>query len=201
MAFGGMDGHPVSKLPFWGTIGKAYGALFGNFGQALKISWLWLLVLAVLAFYMARLQYDFLLDRVGQAKPGEPPPPAIFVSGLLLNLLTLVAGSSIAVAWHRLLILGERPGLSGANVLGDTVWRYIGAALLMGIMIVIPAAIVAGITMALTMGLSGGMPPPGPAFGLAFLAMAILWVAIVVVAMRWGLVLPARAVGDRALRF
>ncbi len=36
---------------------------------------------------------------------------------------------SIAVAWHRLVILNERPGCSGCNIATKDLWRYVAAAI------------------------------------------------------------------------
>jgi hypothetical protein len=67
-----------------------------------------------------------------------PAQAAMPIGSLLLEhgstLVFMLAGVSIAVAWHRRFILGEQPEFSAANVATSSVWRYVGAGLAIGLM-------------------------------------------------------------------
>ncbi len=45
-----------AKLPVWKTISEAYAAFFENLASVLKITWLWLIVLGLLAYYNGEQQ-------------------------------------------------------------------------------------------------------------------------------------------------
>ena len=122
------------KLPFWRTVGRAYAAPFVNFGSLLSAAWLWLLVLTpvllVIFWFFVPSMAEYL------AKLGTDPDPATSMEypipsaqlqllSLLTQIVILPAIASIAVAWHRLILAGERP--SGTYLRFDrSVWLYAG---------------------------------------------------------------------------
>jgi hypothetical protein len=116
-----------------------------------------------------------------------------------LSALALIfAGVSIAVAWHRRLILEEHPGLSGSNVATKSVWRYAWMGLAIGLVVIVP-------TLALSLSmflLSSPIVTGGaPRFPLLAPVIFLLFVAAFAVFLRLSLLLPARAVGDVNLTF
>jgi hypothetical protein len=60
------------------------------------------------------------------------PGPAFLVTHVLLFVVGFLALSSTAVAWHRLILLGERPPAIYLRV-GGPVMRYLGRFLLIGL--------------------------------------------------------------------
>ncbi len=54
-------------------------------------------------------------------------------------LVFTFAGVSIAVAWHRRIILGEQPGFSGSNVATKSLWRYDGVGFAIGLIAFLPS--------------------------------------------------------------
>jgi hypothetical protein len=118
---GGPPDLAYPKLPFWDTVTLSYSSYFRHFTDVLRVSWLWLLVAAGFTSFANWQQWSWMATAMANLKPGLPPPqmPQPTEMAVLLNLdniLILLAGFSIAVAWHRLMILGERPGFSGSNV-------------------------------------------------------------------------------------
>jgi hypothetical protein len=55
--------QPYPKLPFWDAVSLAYSTYFGHFVDALRASWLWMIILAALTCVLA-----------GNSGHGWPPP-------------------------------------------------------------------------------------------------------------------------------
>jgi hypothetical protein len=199
-----------AKLPFWQTVSLSYSFYFQHLGDALRISWLWLLIFVPLAGATNWLQMSWFSEVIATMKPGEPPPPpampiAMTILGTASNLVMFLAGCSIAVAWHRLVLLDEHPGLSGGNIFSRNVWRYVGMGLAILLMGGLPAvAVVASVSLwTLPYAVDGGAPAmsaarPNPA---VFILIPIVYLAACIIVMRLCLLLPARAVGDTRLTF
>lgn len=63
---------------------------------------------------------------------GVPPSPAFFLTAVLLPVVGFLAFCSTAVAWHRLILLGEQPPAIYVG-LGGPVMRYLGRCLLIAL--------------------------------------------------------------------
>lgn len=109
---------------------------------ALKIAWPWLVLLVLLGQPFTPFQFFDLLeeDRIEET---------IYPGIILLNVIIYVsAWSSIAVLWHRRILLGEESmdfiivNKSAVNYLRRYIWIAINVALLM-FLILIPFAIIA----------------------------------------------------------
>ena len=119
----------------------------------------------------------------------------------LAHALLLFAGVSIAVAWHRLMILGERPGLSASNIATGNLWRYIGIGLVFILITILPFLLLA-VPMFYILPSAGApaAPPPTGFFALVLTVVVLSWFATAAV-LRLSLLLPARAVGNFSLTF
>jgi hypothetical protein len=201
--------EPYPKLPLADTIGLSYSTYFQHFIDALRASWLWMAMVATITGVVSWHQWSWFGTAMAELKPGAPPAlnhmsyPAGFaaLTGLDDILLTL-AGVSIAVAWHRLLILGERPGFSGSNVATRDLWRYIGMGLAIGLMVMLPIVAIIFPAFYFILPLQHAAPgsPPAALFLLIPLFFVLYFVGIAVV-LRLILLLPARAAGDLSLTF
>jgi hypothetical protein len=194
------------KLPFWHTVSLSYSSYFRHFTDVLRASWLWLLVAGGITCFASWQQWSWMATAMADLKPGlppphMPPPPGMAALLSLANILIPLACVSIAVAWHRRMILGERPGLSGSNVATKTVWRYIGMAIAIFLINFLPAV---GVMFPAVAFLLPAMAGEGssPAGLFAMIALMLVLVAVgLAVAFRLSLLLPARAVGDVSIRF
>lgn len=121
------DAAPA-KLPFWRTLGEAYGAWFKNLPELIRIAWLWILIMVPIVGLFMWWQAQALLDLMQNARVGRPDPnPAMTALMQAINAVILLPIlSSIAVAWHRLLLRNEH--VSGPYVRLDAV--VIGYAVL-----------------------------------------------------------------------
>ena len=189
--------RPTGKLPFWEMVGRAYALPLEHAGAIVQMTWAWALILAVGtgALYS-------LLDaaQLAAIQRGEGLGPA---SLNLVSLLTgLIVGSSVAVGWHRLLLLGEPQGGGAYLRLDNTVWRYIAVAGLM-LLISLPFLAAAFLMSQLTPDLAARAdnPPAEVAgwMGLLFIVLLGAMVLAFLLTTRLSLVLPARAIDDMVL--
>lgn len=84
------------KIPFWSTIDRAYEMTYDTIRPALRIALGWLLVTPLVVAAIHWLLWHWRSDT---ATLDMPTALALFAS--------VLAGSSVAVAWHRLFLLGE----------------------------------------------------------------------------------------------
>jgi hypothetical protein len=210
------QGAANSKLPLWNMIRRSYQTYFYNFPDVLRISSLWLVLIAVLTGMANRVQWSWGAAVLADMKPGTPwqslaplPRPAEAVwLGNTANLILLLAGISIALAWHRRVILGEHPGLSGSNVVARSMWQFVRAGLAICIIVIVPGLILALIVF-LTMrfwlhplGIGGVAKISNWQFTILMPMIFFAYLAAsIAVVLRLILLLPARAAGDLALTF
>jgi hypothetical protein len=199
----GRQGQPYPKLPFWDTVGLSYSTYFSNFIDALRASWLWLIVAAALTAVASWSQWSWMADVMANAKAGFRPqlarPFETVLLGNLDNVILLLAGVSIAVAWHRRMILNEQPPFSGINIVTKNLWRYIVNAVALFFIMFLPMAIfvLPGIL------LFAPRPETTPSL-IFFLQIPIAFAAYgagLAIATRLTLLLPARAIGNTNLTF
>lgn len=108
-------------------IDGTFNALFSNFGDFLKICWAWFSIQVLATLLLGREAAD-LVD-------GPAFDPQQLAGSLALLALSVVSGASIAVAWHRRVLLGERPGavhLAFGRREVAYAWRLAAIALLGG---------------------------------------------------------------------
>jgi hypothetical protein len=184
------------KLPLWDTICSSYSTYFNHITDVLRISWLWLAI-AVLS---AGVQRFWIGNAVAVVQPGARPHVPAGPSALesLCNFLLLLGIVSIAVAWHRRMILNELTWFSAGNVFTKSFWRYIGVAILISLVAVLPVLLLFFIVLILVhpFSSSGGSGHPALAALILVPASIALYVTSMAVILRLSLLLPARAVGD-----
>ena len=121
-------------------IRHAFRIVFGNLGDALKVSvgpYLILTVIAALGVTMIAETGGFLSPNSPVGVDQDMNPSAIFlILGLAVAALFVV--SWVAVSWHRFILLEEYPGWL-PQLSGRPVWPYVGRSLLYGFVIVLAA--------------------------------------------------------------
>ncbi|UFX48354.1 hypothetical protein HAP47_0017530 [Bradyrhizobium sp. 41S5] len=129
---------PYPKLPFSSTVRLSYSSYFRNLADLLRVAWPALLLVTAVAGLTKWQQ--------GPEAFGDftAPPSFWAVSAWLRALLlidttlTIVVAVSIAVTWHRLIILKEPPSLIGRNVATINFWRYVVISLVLGALGLVP---------------------------------------------------------------
>jgi hypothetical protein len=196
---------PYPKLPFWDAVSLAYSTYFLHFIDALRASWLWLIVGSVLTGFASWQQWSWMATAMANLKPGHPPqmpkPTEMAVLLSLDNIGLLLAGVSIAVAWHRLMILEERPGFSGSNVATKNLWRCVAMAIAIFLINFLPVAVVMLPQFYFLGPLKAGGNPPPPGFFAVIPLMFVLGAVGIAVAFRLSLLLPAQAIGNSSITF
>jgi hypothetical protein len=166
-------------LPLWPAVRASYGIVIQNFGQLIRMSWLWLLILLPVTAALRWLSLEI--------EPWEAEPAGSLLDALA-NLIQLPALASIAVAWHRLVLRHERVQDGLYLRLDRTVLRYTVYLFILFVLTDGPITIVTSL-------LAGDSADPitiGIAFGIILLALAIA----IFVLPRLSLVLPAIALGE-----
>ncbi len=137
------------KLPLWNTIYRAYATWLSNPLDVLRISWLWL----ALAILTSLVEWSSISGTVADAgresRPHIPIEISVFVG--LSNFFLMLSPFSIAVAWHRRIILDEQPRFSGSNVFTKSLWYYIGAGILITLTAWLPIVLIFLITAVFSM--------------------------------------------------
>jgi hypothetical protein len=206
----GPQGAANPKLPLGNTIALAYSTYVRNIPDVLRASWLWLaliLPLTGVASWLRWSQVTGIMAGANAAMPAHAVTDASRVTGttvldLAVSLIWLLAGVSIAVAWHRRIILGEHPGLSGSNVATKTLWRYVLTGIdICAIIILLWLAIVVSIYLSSIFS-TGGIPRlTSSGYITLFLVILVFHIAAYAAVVRLSLLLPACAVGDLDLTF
>jgi len=187
-------------FPAWDLAGKSYRALFQNFGYALKICWAWIVVMA-----SAIVAADLIRSGSGVQGSGEELSSSWFLA-LCLWLLLFAALSSIAVAWHRMLLLGERDPSPVYLRMDRLVAVYYAYALLVFLISLLPYAAVWAVGQLLKLTEttffsrgSGGQTPIDYLFsqqgllGFPLLQIAA-FIVLVMLTARLGVALPGKAI-------
>ncbi|MBR1219197.1 hypothetical protein JQ557_14430 [Bradyrhizobium sp. U87765 SZCCT0131] len=175
----------LPKLPLRATIRLAYATFFDGFRDVLRISSAWLVACALLGAMSNWLKLNQTVDTLRYQMVPRTPITSWLVDGAFF-IAFLLAGVSIAVAWHRLLILHEAPPPSGSNITTGRVWRYLGTALLITLVILVPTLVAIAPVFLLFWG------------WLAIVVIGV-YIAALLVGGRLSIMLPAQAVDDRTM--
>jgi hypothetical protein len=163
----------MNKLPPFQTIKHALKAVFQFRNDGIRIGLPWILVLAVMS----------LIDRSFSVAPDPANGPAnmIIPSPMELGIaaLSLVIFSSIAVNWHRYILLDEITASEKIFRLDRPVWNYVGRTLLIMLATLIPVLV-------LSFAFVTALPNFGPLLAVPFFVAGIY-------IMRMSVALPAIA--------
>lgn len=194
-----MSNTQPKLFPAWDLASKAYRALFENLGYAVRICWAWVLVMAA-----AVVAADLIAAGSGVDGFDDKSPNLVLV--VPLWLLLFGALSSIAVAWHRWLLLGEKITEVVYLRLDMRVAVYYGYAMAVFLISLAPIALVWGISAIMQYGgtlifapADDGRTPVDILFsqqgllGFPLLQIAA-FIVLVILTARLGVVLPARAI-------
>ncbi|NJM29866.1 MAG: hypothetical protein HC855_06980 [Rhizobiales bacterium] len=131
-------------LPVMNIFSHSIRSVIDNIGFAFHVSWPWML--AILPIHVGTSVYAAL----NMPTDAEPWKPMVILSGFVSALATMVAFASIAVNWHRYILLDEIPQGAQRLRLDSTVWRYVGNTLLifliMFLILIVPGIILGILT-------------------------------------------------------
>lgn len=162
--------------------------IFGNLGQALKVSigpYL-ILIVAIVGFFVSAEGVVV----TGNSSPG-------FLIGMLLIVaLALFVFGWVAVSWHRFILLEEYTSALPA-VSGRPIWPYVGKAILLFLLIFaasIPIFFILSIVAAPALNAPADFNTPAVPFTV-LVVFAIAALIMSVLSLRWGVALVGTALG------
>lgn len=172
---------------------RCLGQVLRNWLAALKLSWLWMVILAL-------AWVGFIAVSVASKQSAPDGGNVGFIAGvLLLIVLALLAFATIAVGWHRYVLREEQIGwfifLKSDWPIGPYIWKSLKITLV----IVIPASIIAflvGMFSYMLLGVSEEASLNLTAQVVLFLVNTLLSVGITWIFYRIGVGLPAAALGE-----
>jgi hypothetical protein len=176
------------QLPIFAALSHAFSSVWDHRAVAFRISWAWYVILAIILAAGGQ----FLGGR--PAGDGQTLPPDTVAIEFGMILIVLVINSSIAVNWHRFILLDEVPGHLESLRLDGRVWRYFGNTLLLVLGIGVVSVLAA--FPLIFIAVAAGAMQLAPLAGL----IAILAVAAFVF-LRLGIKLPAIAIDGGDFRF
>jgi hypothetical protein len=132
------QGQAMRQIPVFKAIEHAFRSTTDNIGFAFHVSWPWLLML--LPLNVATNLYIVLnnIQPRGGAEPDIAALGRFFTASAPLAIASIIAYASIAVNWHRYVLLDEIPQGWNRLRIDSLMWRYIGNFIL--ILLVIMAA-------------------------------------------------------------
>lgn len=105
------------KLPLWKSVYDTYALTLSHFGKLVRIGWVWVALFT--AFIALFYWYDWPSEQAARAI-GDPRILYTYVP----YIVSIAVGSSIAIGWHRYLLLGERQVTRAYLRVDRTVFRY-----------------------------------------------------------------------------
>ncbi len=117
------------------AVGHVLGTIAPNIGPAIRMSWPWLAIYAIVQAIGLMLFPDLAKMFAGDKDAFSNAALGTGIMLATLLVLSTIAFSSIAVNWHRFMLLGEEPEGEDLLRLDALVFRYIGNAMLAGLII------------------------------------------------------------------
>jgi hypothetical protein len=185
----------LRTLPVGPTIKHMVSSTLNNLAFAMRAQWPWMIIIVVLFAILgtynpipANLTQEqseaFFRDNASQVA-------SFFLLFAAVALVAMLGFSSVAVAWHRYVLLDEVPqGMNKLRVDG-TVWRYFGNLVLISLMLIVAALPLSLLIIPLY--------SASPAIGL-FGAMVYSVVILLPILYRLSIKLPAVALGRQDFR-
>ncbi len=174
----------------WNIVQHAFRMVFGNMGQALKVSLVPFGLLAAFSVLVIMVTGE-PLDGSFNPENGISGLAALLILSLVVFLVFVMGW--VAVSWHRFILLEEYTALVPATK-DRPIWSYVWRSFILGLLIMLiamPILMIAGFLLAPTVG-SGvaGFSIFSVIIGLLLGALlSYLW-------FRWAIILPSIAVGE-----
>ncbi len=174
-------------------IRHAFSMIFGNLGQALRVSigpYMILVLAYIFTFVLLGDSVDYLDNMPDAEMLTELSGATVIITVLLLLGLTLFTFGWIAVSWHRFILLEEYSGMLPA-IADRPIWPYVGRSILYALLLVVIA-----FPLFFVFGL---IASPFLAAGIPIGSFIVFLAAAATIAFVWfqiALALPSVAVGN-----
>lgn len=177
-------------LPVTSALSHAIDSTFRNIKFAFHASWPWMLVLLPI-----NIAGNIYLMGLGEFDPTKPMKPEFYAVTAAMALASMVAFASIAVNWHRYILMNEVPIGAERLRLDGLVARYFGNTLMIVFLTMIigmAATFPVGILFYIINSASTGL-----AIVLVGVAAVIGFLLLIGLSVRWSVKLVAVAMGRR----
>lgn len=165
----------------WTILLHSIRQVFGNLTEALQVSGL---------LFLLQMALSVALGVSLNEDPSDMQDPARAIPLLAFIVVTVVTMLWMAVAWHRFVLLGERPRGYLPAFHGDRLLGYLGRSILIGL---ITAAAAVGTSIVIGM-LTVAL---GATAGLTIVSAMVVMIVMLTVAYRLSAALPGVAIGRR----
>ena len=185
----------IAHLDLRSSVGGAYAALGQNFGIFLLLIVGWA-AMGVAVWYAAQIAIAAATSNFpafAEAYFGWSEPAQVLLAIAPLGVVSTLGTISMIVAWHRRIIKGVVPNTPFPTDFGS-IFSYLGRIILV---FAIPFAPL--VLLAVGLASLRHTPQGGSSILLSGPLFAIVFVAAMLVTMRFSLVLPAIAVGDKSM--
>jgi len=179
----------MRTLPVFDAFRHAIRSTIDNIGFAFHISWPWMLLMLPLNIAG---NFYFISRGASEAEKFDAKNSLIL---LVLIVVPLIAYSSIAVNWHRYVLLDEMVDGWQRLRIDGLMWRYVGN--FFAIILLIAVGAFAGIFAIELAGLIFGKAPGNFGKFVLFAGLIALYAIMIVSAYRLSVKLPAIALGRR----
>src|SRR6476620_2171833 len=140
----------MRKLPVLAITGRVYAFLWNELGTIVRLAWLPLLLVAV-AGYVSSVLLGHYFELPGESqnlKPVVKGLPGFALKNTVAAIIDLIGLAIAAVAWHRVILFGDRrPGSSAYLSFGKVEGLFILFAIIfaafflaLSVVVLIPAA-------------------------------------------------------------
>ena len=171
----------------WNIVQHAFKMVFGNMGQALKVSLVPFGLLAAFSVLVIMVT-GVPLDGSFNPENGISGLSALLILSLVVFLVFVMGW--VAVSWHRFILLEEYTALVPATK-DRPIWSYVWRSFILGLLIMLiamPILMIVGFVLAPTM---------GAGFGIFSMILGLLLGALLsYLWFRWAIILPSIAVGE-----
>ena len=171
----------------WNIVQHAFKMVFGNMGQALKVSLVPFGLLAAFSVLVVMVT-GVPLDGSFNPENGISGLSALLILSLVVFLVFVMGW--VAVSWHRFILLEEYTALVPATK-DRPIWSYVWRSFILGLLIMLiamPILMIVGFVLAPTM---------GAGFGIFSMILGLLLGALLsYLWFRWAIILPSIAVGE-----
>lgn len=175
------------------AIGHVLRSTFGNLGFAFRMSWPWMVFILLLQVLVILL-FPGLQKRLMSGTFTEADITIQLVTVYLVtSFASFFALSSVAVNWHRYILLDEEPEGWDRLRLDAPVMRYVGNIML-GQLIAAGVFLVGGLALIAAAVILAMILPEVAARALTGVAMVGLWLWVIIFAQRLFIKLPAAAI-------
>ncbi|WP_421694648.1 hypothetical protein [Aestuariivirga sp.] len=173
-------------------------ATFGHIGPAFQMSWPWMALIAAIQ----AVDLFFFADMPPSSDPEfwTQITPGLVLTGFLILLVSTFGFASIAVNWHRYILLGEAAEGGQKFRMDRLVWRYLGNIMLLQLGMLAANLVAVAVLVIAYLILSQAMPQyaAGSILGFVFIAW-LVWLFLAFT--RYSTKLPAIARGREDYSF